>query len=123
MFDLKFHHVQLTIPLNQEEVAKAFYCDILGFEEIEKPEALRANGGFWVNTGNIPLHIGVEDGGNRWLTKQHPAFEVTDLEKLKSHLHNHLIEIKEATAIPGFVRCYIRDPFGNRIEFIQPICP
>ncbi|MEM8857863.1 MAG: VOC family protein [Chloroflexota bacterium] len=121
MFDLKFHHVQLTIPIGKEPAAKEFYCQILGFREIEKPEPLKPNGGFWLETGNIQLHIGVEDGVERWRTKQHPAFETKDLIRLKKYLLSHNVELKTATPIPGFDRCYIYDPFGNRIELIQVI--
>lgn len=46
------HHVQLTIPTGAEEEAKAFYCGVLGLDEIEKPESLKGRGGFWLRVGN-----------------------------------------------------------------------
>lgn len=33
----KLNHIQLCIPKNKEKEARAFYCDILGLKEIEKP--------------------------------------------------------------------------------------
>ena len=119
MFDLKFNHVAMTIPVGAEEEGRAFYCGVLGFVELEKPDSLKPNGGFWLQTGNLPLHIGVEDRFDRRSTKRHPAFEVVDLERLKSHLLAHDVEIKEAISIPGYDRFYAFDPFGNRIEFIS----
>jgi catechol 2,3-dioxygenase-like lactoylglutathione lyase family enzyme len=33
----RLHHMQLTIPLGQEQVARSFYVDTLGMTEIDKP--------------------------------------------------------------------------------------
>lgn len=37
---LGIHHVQITIPTGEEARARAFYCDLLGLEEMEKPASL-----------------------------------------------------------------------------------
>lgn len=121
MFDLKLNHINMTAPCGTEKIARQFYCDILGFTEIEKPDSLKANGGIWLQTGNLPLHIGMEDGVERHNTKRHPAFETADLERLRAHLVSHQIEIKNAIPIPGYIRFYIHDPFGNRIECMQAV--
>ncbi len=42
------HHVQITIPQGSEEQGKAFYCQVLGLQELEKPESLKGRGGFWL---------------------------------------------------------------------------
>ncbi|BBW96455.1 hypothetical protein GsuE55_12880 [Geobacillus subterraneus] len=42
-------HVQICIPFGAEDEARAFYTDVLGFQEIEKPESLKANGGLSIN--------------------------------------------------------------------------
>lgn len=110
----------MTVPVGQEAKAKIFYCDILGFAEIEKPDSLKPNGGFWLETGNLPLHIGVEDGVDRWLTKRHPAFETADLDIVRAHLVEQGVDIRNATPIPGYDRFYVYDPYGNRIELMQP---
>ena len=39
------HHVQLAMPVNGEDRARAFYVDVLGFEEVEKPDILKDRGG------------------------------------------------------------------------------
>jgi hypothetical protein len=33
-------HVQLAMPAGREVDAEAFYCDVLGFEVLQKPELL-----------------------------------------------------------------------------------
>lgn len=37
------------MPFGAEDEARAFYTDVLGFQEIEKPESLQANGGLSIN--------------------------------------------------------------------------
>ena len=55
---------------------------MLGLPEVEKPASLKGRGGLWVRVGDRDVHIGTED---------------------------------------GFDRFEARDPFGNRIEFIQKV--
>ena len=47
---LRLHHAQITIPQDAEEQARQFYCDLLGLPEIEKPDALKGRGGFWLSS-------------------------------------------------------------------------
>ena len=35
------HHAQVTILTGTEDKAKAFYCELLGFCEVPKPENLK----------------------------------------------------------------------------------
>lgn len=113
------HHVQITIPKDQENEARSFYCDVLQLQVISKPSSLAGRGGFWVQVGDRELHIGVEDGVDRTLTKAHIAYEVTDLHAVEQLLRDHGIHIYESVPIPGYNRFEFRDPFGNRVECIQ----
>ena len=112
-------HVQLTIPGGREEKARHFYCHILGLPEIDKPASLLGRGGFWLQVGDRQVHIGVEDGVDRRLTKAHIAYEVTDLFGWKDKLTILGIEVREGIPIPGYDRFEFRDPFGNRVEFME----
>ena len=49
---LGLDHVQITVPTGQEAAAKEFYCRVLALSEIEKPEALKPRGGFWLSVGD-----------------------------------------------------------------------
>ncbi|HEY6189940.1 MAG TPA: VOC family protein [Pyrinomonadaceae bacterium] len=111
-------HVQLSIPFGEEERAREFYHGVLGLEEIEKPDALKPNGGMWYKIADIELHIGAEEAQGK--SKRHPAFEVRELDNVKSYLREHQVEIREETEIPGFDRFSFFDPFGNRIELFEP---
>ncbi len=115
------HHVQITIPKAAEKEGKQFYCSVLGFEEVEKPDSLKGRGGFWVKVGDRDVHIGTEDGFDRLTTKAHIAYEVEDLSYWRTKLEAENINILDAVPIPGFDRFEFRDPFGNRVEMIQPL--
>lgn len=115
------NHVQITIAAADEAAARAFYCRLLGLPEIEKPRSLQGRGGFWVQAGDRPLHIGVEEGVDRTRTKAHVAYEVDDLPAWRGRLAQAGVEIIESVPIPGYERFECRDPFGNRMEFIQPL--
>lgn len=117
----RINHVQITIPKQTEAEGRKFYCDFLGLQEIEKPDSFKARGGFWVGIDSQQIHIGVEDGVNRSATKAHIAYEVDDIHYWERRVTDYGIEIGDSVPIPGYERFEIRDPFGNRIEFIQPI--
>jgi catechol 2,3-dioxygenase-like lactoylglutathione lyase family enzyme len=114
------HHAQITIPAGAEEQARQFYCGVLGLREIEKPSALRNRGGLWVQVGDRQVHIGTEDGVDRLATKAHIAYQVSDIAHWRRAMAANDIHILDSVPIDGFDRFEARDPFGNRIEFIQP---
>lgn len=116
----RLHHAQITIAKGQEEAARAFYCGVLGLPEVEKPESLKGRGGLWVAVGDQQVHIGTEDGVERTATKAHLAYQVTDIAYWREKLLAAGIQMAESVPIPGFDRFEFRDPFGNRVEFIQP---
>jgi len=113
----RLNHVQICIPKGAEVDARKFYCDLLGLEEIEKPEDLKKNGGFWLKIADIELHIGAEDAKNT--SKRHPAFEVENLEATKTYLNAAGVRIKEDNPLPKFSRFSFYDPFNNRIELLE----
>jgi catechol 2,3-dioxygenase-like lactoylglutathione lyase family enzyme len=118
---LRLNHVQITIPSGREEEGRLFYCGVLGLAEIEKPESLAGRGGFWLQVGDMQLHVGTEEGVDRAKTKAHLAYQVSDLPSWREHLEREGVTMLDSVAIPGYDRFEIRDPFGNRIEFIQPL--
>ncbi|MFF3099887.1 VOC family protein [Viridibacillus arvi] len=111
-------HIQLAAPKGSEDEAKRFFGDILGFREIEKPELLRKRGGVWFEFANYQIHIGIEEPFIP-AKKAHPAFEIENIEGLKSHLSKNKIKFIVDEDLPGANRIYINDPFGNRIEVLE----
>lgn len=113
------NHVQVTIPKGTEAEARAYYCGVLGLEEIPKPKPLQPNGGFWLQLGALQVHIGTEDNPHRANSKAHIAYQITSAEHWKQRFAEAGYETTPGTPIPGFVRFDTRDPFGNRLEFIE----
>ncbi|OLE52156.1 MAG: glyoxalase [Acidobacteria bacterium 13_1_20CM_3_53_8] len=115
------HHAQITIPRGAEPEAREFYCGLLGLSEIEKPAVLKGRGGFWLSVGDDQVHVGTEDNVDRQATKAHIAYEVNSLADFRRRFNESGIEIHDGIQIPGYERFEIRDPFGNRLEFLQRI--
>ena len=116
---LDIHHAQITIPKGAEDEARLFYCSLLGLNEIPKPEALGGRGGFWLEVGDRQVHVGTEDQVDRNSTKAHVAYSVESIDRARQVLSSAGVEIIDGVPIPGYDRFEFRDPFGNRVEFLE----
>ncbi len=114
-----FHHVQLAMPPGEESRAREFYSGILGLKEVPKPPKLAARGGVWFESGALRLHLGVESGF-RPARKAHPALLVENLPALVAKLVAAAVEIVRDEPLAGYDRVYVADPFGNRVELLEP---
>lgn len=115
----EIHHVQVAMPPGGEAVARAFYGDMLGFEEVEKPASLEGRGGVWFQTGNLQLHVGVEEDFLP-AKKAHIAYLVDDLEVMKQRLEAAHLPTSYDVPLPGYDRLHTTDIFGNRLELLTP---
>lgn len=112
-------HVQLAAPPGCEAAARGFFSALLGLDEVEKPEALRARGGCWFALPDgRQLHVGVEEEF-RPAAKAHPALRVSGYETLRARLLEAGHEVRDDDLLPGVRRFYASDPFGNRIELVE----
>ncbi|HUS17896.1 MAG TPA: VOC family protein [Chloroflexia bacterium] len=111
-------HIQVLAPAGSEAAIRAFYGDLLGLPEVEKPPELRPRGGAWYRVGAVLLHIGLEaeppDAGRR-----HFAFRVGDVSAARAYLEAQGVRTGEAPAVAGMPRFNAWDPFGNQIEFMR----
>lgn len=117
---LRFDHVQIAIPAGSEQAARAFYTGLLGIPEKAKPPNLAARGGVWFEAGELKLHAGV-DKDFRPARKAHPALITTDLAALVARLQAAGVSIAQDEPLEGYERVFVADPFGNRIELLQPV--
>ena len=115
---VQVHHDQVAIPPDGEARAREFYGVLLELEEIAKPANLRRRG-VWFQTGNLQLHLGV-DRAFRPAEKAHVAFQVVALARLRQRLDAAGYATTEDEVLPGYARCYVSDPFGNRTELVEP---
>jgi catechol 2,3-dioxygenase-like lactoylglutathione lyase family enzyme len=118
---LAVDHVQIAMPAGEEEKARAFYIEVLGFTELLKPPELAKRGGAWFASGNVQLHLGVE-ADFRPARKAHPAFIVNDLDSLIANAQNGGYETDTSQPpLDGYKRAHVFDPFGNRIELMEKL--
>lgn len=112
-------HVQLAMPAGREDDARAFYRDLLGIPEVAKPANLAARGGVWFERGSLKVHLGVEDAFLP-ARKAHPALLVSGLPQLIETLRIAGFDPSPDEPLKGYDRVYVDDPFGNRIELMEP---
>lgn len=112
------HHVLLTIPPGKTRVARGFYAGLLGMQEMEKPASM-PNAGCWLRIGDFELHL-AEDDPFTPAERGHPGVLVDDLDALAARLESGHIKVTWDDRFPGHRRFYVRDPFGNRLEFLSP---
>ena len=118
---LAIDHVQLAVPAGEEDKARAFYINLLGFVEIPKPPELAKRGGAWFESGNVQLHLGVETDFHP-ARKAHPAFIVDDLVSIIEKIQQAGYETDTSQPrLEGYKRAHIFDPFGNRIELMEKL--
>ena len=113
----RLDHVQLAIPAGGEDLADAFYVDLLGFVPEEKPPVLAARGGRWYRRDDAIVHLGVE-ADFRPAHKAHPALAVDDYEELIGRLRSAGYVVRDDHEL-STRRCYVEDPHGNRLELIE----
>ena len=117
---LSIDHVQLAMPEGGEDDARIFYRDLLGIPEVPKPPHLAKRGGCWFESGPLKLHLGVE----RPFTpakKAHPALIVSEITALAEAIIEAGFRVVDDEPLEGFTRVYVDDPFGNRIELMEPM--
>jgi catechol 2,3-dioxygenase-like lactoylglutathione lyase family enzyme len=121
---VRLHHVQVAIPVGGEELARRFWVEGLGLDEVAKPDPLRARGGLWVRGGDAEVHLGVEEPF-RPARKAHPALLLDDeaaLDAAAARLVALGFEVdgSERDTFPGHLRVHAFDGHGNRVELLTP---
>lgn len=114
------HHVQLAAPAGSEDRLRWFYGAVLGLPEVAKPPVLAARGGVWFRSAHVELHLGMEEGFAT-ARKAHPGLLVDGLEDYARRIESHGVAVEWDDSFPGYRRCYVADPHGNRIELMEPL--
>lgn len=117
---VRLDHIQLAMPVGREAEAIAFYEGILGIARVPKPEHLAQRGGCWFEDGDLKVHLGV-DADFRPATKAHPAFIVDDVRTIAGAVAAAGFAVTDDEPLEGYDRVYVTDPFGNRIELMEPV--
>jgi catechol 2,3-dioxygenase-like lactoylglutathione lyase family enzyme len=114
------HHVQIAVPAGSEPALRDFYAGLLGMTEVAKPAVLAARGGAWFRSGTAGLHLGVEPDF-RPARKAHPGLLVDELDAIVARLAEAGRSVRPDDLLPGYRRCYVDDPCGNRLELLSPV--
>lgn len=113
-------HIQLAMPEGREAEARAFYAGLLGLPEVSKPAKLAPRGGCWFERGTLKVHLGI-DKEFVPARKAHPAFIVEGLSALMRALREAGCRLVDDDPLDGYKRIFVDDPFGNRIELMEPV--
>ena len=117
---LSLHHASVIVA--NVEVSRAFYCDILGLQQIDRP-ALGFPGA-WFQVGTQQIHLlelenpdpvrGRPEHGGR---DRHFAFNALALAPVQDALNKAGIVYTMSKS--GRKALFFRDPDGNAIEIIE----
>jgi catechol 2,3-dioxygenase-like lactoylglutathione lyase family enzyme len=110
---LRYDHALLTFTPGKEDALKHFYGEVLGLQEVP---GNHPGGAIWYLIAGTEIHFAAEEPGVS--SRRHLAFEVGDLAVLKEILEAAGIEPTYSSKIEGRERFFVRDPFGNRLEFL-----
>jgi hypothetical protein len=61
------------------------------------------------------------DNDFRPARKAHPALVVEDLSAIKTLVESAGYSVRTDEPLEGYDRIYVEDPFGNRIELMEPL--
>lgn len=113
---MRLHHVNVTVPPGRSQPIAAFYCDVLGFTPVARPENERA--GVWLQMSDgTQLHLSEREGAPH--PDQHFALIVEDLSAVRVRLGEAGATFQPADDVFGTGgRGFVYDPAGNRVELI-----
>ena len=118
---LRVDHVQITAPRAREREARHFYASVLGLRELERPLTIPTGALSFALDEVTELHVVLEENPFRPPLGDHFALVVADLESVKRRLADHNVGYNPSPVRGGYERVFVRDPFGNRIEFLAPV--
>ena len=114
---VRLQHVGITVAPEAVERARGFYGDLLELPELYVSERALVYG--LGRNGGLELHI-IAGSPPDATAQHHFALEVDDLAPPRARLTDNGCEIEPARPVGGRERFFVRDPFGNLIEFMTP---
>ena len=118
---LGLDHINVTAMPGEYENVRWFYGTVLGLREIVRSYPLPESGPLWFTLGNgIELHVDFDGVPHNHNSTRHVALRVRSLEAVTEALRSNGFDIAtDGATRTGACRCFCRDPFGNRLEFVE----
>ncbi|HRW08020.1 MAG TPA: VOC family protein [Caldilineaceae bacterium] len=115
--NIRLQHISVPRPPGSDSVARHFYGELLGLEEMTPPKALADLHVIWYRLGGeTELHLLTEAPTGQDHSGRHFCLAVDDVEALRERLEAGGVAVVGDIPIPGRPRYFCRDPFGNLIE-------
>jgi catechol 2,3-dioxygenase-like lactoylglutathione lyase family enzyme len=111
------HHVAISV--RDLEPAVRFYGDVMGFEQIDRPDF--GFPGAWFQAGDHQIHL-MEMADAAPDPRQHYALRVVDLDAAMAAITAAGGVVKPSLPVVAGAgrQAFVRDPSGNRIELNEP---
>ena len=114
---MRLQHVGITVPPDAIEDARAFYGGVLELPELVASERALVYG--LGRAGELELHVIAGEPADAQAS-HHFALEAADLSVPRGVLEAAGHAVEDARQLGGRERFFVRDPFGNLIEFVSP---
>lgn len=111
------NRVQLPFPPALEGAVTHFYGELLGLTLMPQPPGpvLR----FAARGQRVDL-VPTEQAAAAAPGLTPLSFEVQGLPQLRKRLLDAAFPLEEHQPLPGYLRFFVHDPAGNRLEFVEP---
>lgn len=114
---VRLQHASVPRPPGTAAVARQFYGEVFGLEEVQPPAMLKPLEVIWYRLDrDTELHIFVEEPAGQDHSGRHFCLAVDDLEEMRARLEAAGVTVASDIPLPGRPRFFVRDPFGNLIE-------
>jgi catechol 2,3-dioxygenase-like lactoylglutathione lyase family enzyme len=112
---IRFHHVNLGIPVGAQDAEAAFLVDILGYRRAVAPPELDRLVNWFESDDGTQVHLS-EDPDHRPAARAHVAVDVGhDLPALEARLQRKGVHCTALGDAGGRI-VFCQDPAGNRWE-------
>lgn len=116
-----FDHIHVNAPPGEQDNARWFYGAVLGLREVPRAQSVICDSGpLWFELGDgQQLHLTFEPLLHYTVSSGHLALRVRSVAAVLEVLRTNGFEAHtDGTARIPESRCFSRDPFGNRLEFV-----
>jgi glyoxylase I family protein len=106
-----------TLIITDVVKAREFYGKLLGMREVAPPKEFDFVA-VWYDLGGRYLHLLLKPEPDT-ISPRHVCFRVDNIAAARTYCESHGLRMDETVKIAAADRFFLRDPDGNRLEFLQ----